>query len=297
MLKAMRITPPSVEPITLALAKQHLRVDYTDDDALIPLYISAARDYAENYTGRAFLPQTWQLSLNVFPFNMQQSWPPASRMQQRSFLNSQMEILLPFAPLSAVNSITYQNPPGTVVTMDPSQYTVNTGQEPGSVTPANGVYWPFPMPYVPDTVQINYLAGYSLVEQVDYLVMPATAPFSVTLKNPNFYGLVSIMGQPAPGDAYQGPFPLEDFSVTNGVLTANGPFGFGGLPNLAGWTMQVSYNTYAIPPAITQALLLLIADYYQNRSPQLANVKSSTMGAVHSLLAKYKLEWQGYEYE
>lgn len=296
MLKAICITPPSVEPIALAVAKQHLRVDYTDDDTLIPLYISAARDYAETYTARAFLPQTWQLSLNVFPFNMQQAWPPASRLQQRSYLNSQMEILLPVSPLMAVNSIIYQNPPGTVVTMDASQYTVNTGQEPGSVTPANGVYWPFPMPYVPDTVQINYQCGYPLGVQTDYLTMPTSGPLQVTLKNPNFAGLVTVYGQPPTGGGYQGPYNNQDFPVVNGVCTFD-PTSMEIYPDFAGWTMQITYNTYSIPPAITQALLLLIAEYYQNRSPQPSSAKSSTMDAVHALLSKYKVDWQGYDYE
>lgn len=49
-----RVTQPSVEPVTLAEAKAHLRVDIADDDGLIGLIISAAREAAEKYCSRSF---------------------------------------------------------------------------------------------------------------------------------------------------------------------------------------------------------------------------------------------------
>ena len=54
------ITPPSVEPISLADAKQYLRVDFSDDDMVIANIIIRAREYAEQITGRALATQTIQ---------------------------------------------------------------------------------------------------------------------------------------------------------------------------------------------------------------------------------------------
>lgn len=69
------VTGPVSEPIDLADAKLHLRVDGIDEDVLIEGYISAARLSIEAYAGLALLDQTWELVLDVWPgpvvdFNM-----------------------------------------------------------------------------------------------------------------------------------------------------------------------------------------------------------------------------------
>lgn len=43
------------EPISLKRAKEHLRVVTDDENALIRLYIQAAREYAEKYQNRVFV--------------------------------------------------------------------------------------------------------------------------------------------------------------------------------------------------------------------------------------------------
>jgi len=53
------VTAPAIEPITLAQAKEHLRVDGSDEDSLIGLCITAARDRIENECRRAFIRQKW----------------------------------------------------------------------------------------------------------------------------------------------------------------------------------------------------------------------------------------------
>lgn len=46
------------EPITLAEAKNHLRVMHDDEDAYIEILITAARQYAENYQNRVYVEYT-----------------------------------------------------------------------------------------------------------------------------------------------------------------------------------------------------------------------------------------------
>jgi uncharacterized phiE125 gp8 family phage protein len=55
------ITPPALEPVTLAEVKAHLKLDTDADDALLGTLITAARARAEWFTGRAFVSQSWIL--------------------------------------------------------------------------------------------------------------------------------------------------------------------------------------------------------------------------------------------
>ena len=59
------VSAPAGEPITLLEAKQHLRVDVDDDDALIGSLITAARQAAETRTGRQLMTARWKLVLDA----------------------------------------------------------------------------------------------------------------------------------------------------------------------------------------------------------------------------------------
>ena len=55
------ISGPAEEPVTLADAKLTLRVDHAEDDSRIQRMIGAAREAAEQITGRRFGRQTGEL--------------------------------------------------------------------------------------------------------------------------------------------------------------------------------------------------------------------------------------------
>jgi len=59
--------PPLAEPLTLAEAKAHLRLDGADEDALIGSLISTAREHLERETGLCLMAQTWRLYLDRWP--------------------------------------------------------------------------------------------------------------------------------------------------------------------------------------------------------------------------------------
>lgn len=54
------ITPPTAEPVTLAEAKEQLRIEasFTEEDDLIAALISTAREYCEAFCNRFFTEQT-----------------------------------------------------------------------------------------------------------------------------------------------------------------------------------------------------------------------------------------------
>ena len=61
------LTAPVVEPVTLAELKLAARLDDTRFDAVIPGLIAAARDVAQQETGRQFMQQIWRFELEEFP--------------------------------------------------------------------------------------------------------------------------------------------------------------------------------------------------------------------------------------
>src|SRR3954470_3436284 len=66
-MSSILLTPPAVEPVTLAEAKAYLRVDNDDDDAVISALIAGARGHIESQTRRALITQTWQVVRDVWP--------------------------------------------------------------------------------------------------------------------------------------------------------------------------------------------------------------------------------------
>jgi uncharacterized phiE125 gp8 family phage protein len=67
-----RSIAPEIEPVTLAEARRHLRVDAdntTEDDDITPL-IAVAREMVESYTGRVLIDQTWRLTIDDLRGNL-----------------------------------------------------------------------------------------------------------------------------------------------------------------------------------------------------------------------------------
>ena len=61
------LTAPTTEPVTLAEAKLAARIDSDAFDAMVPGLITAARQMAEQETGRLFITQTWRTELVDWP--------------------------------------------------------------------------------------------------------------------------------------------------------------------------------------------------------------------------------------
>jgi len=99
-------TPPSDEPVTLAEAKAYLKIDTTDEDALITRLISTARFRTEWHTSRALVTQGWIYHLDTWPC--------------RAVLD------IPFQPLQSVSAVTVTARDGTTTTLSSALYTVDT---------------------------------------------------------------------------------------------------------------------------------------------------------------------------
>lgn len=135
------VVAPAVEPLTLAEVKLHLREDLSEQDDLITSLIQMAREYAERYTGRAFITQTLQLSLPCFP--------------------ADGEIVLPRPPIQYVETIRYTDADGVDQLVDDALYQVDLLSEPGAVKPAYGEVWPAPRAGDYNAVRVRYVAGFA----------------------------------------------------------------------------------------------------------------------------------------
>lgn len=60
-----RVTPPAIEPVSVAELRAFLRLSHESDDALLARLTRAARERVEEETGRALVEQTWRLSADV----------------------------------------------------------------------------------------------------------------------------------------------------------------------------------------------------------------------------------------
>lgn len=61
-----QVTPPAVEPVSLARVKHHLGIpaEMAEDDTYLMSLISAARRLAEVRTGRAIMASKWRAGLS-----------------------------------------------------------------------------------------------------------------------------------------------------------------------------------------------------------------------------------------
>lgn len=148
------VTPPASEPITTTEAKNHLKVDFSDDDSYIDDLIQAARETCEQWTGRALITQTLRIKLDEFPRSI--DWNTGS-------VNHRIRV--PSPPLIAVSSIVYTDTAGASQTLSSSTYTVDSDAEPGIIVPAYGEVWPSTRT-IPNAVVITYTAGYGSASDV-----------------------------------------------------------------------------------------------------------------------------------
>jgi uncharacterized phiE125 gp8 family phage protein len=138
------VTAPAVEPITLAEAKSHIKAFTNDEDALIQIWITAARRRAETFMQRRLITQTWDYFRDCFP-----CWG--------------MEI--PNAPLQSVTSVKYVDNAGAEQTLGAAKYLVDANADPGRITPAYAEVWPVTREQM-SAVTIRFVCGYGLAAVV-----------------------------------------------------------------------------------------------------------------------------------
>lgn len=158
MLSFSLVSPPAVEPVLLDDAKQQARIDTNTDDALVASLITGARQWAEKYTGRAFVTQTWQVALDLLP-QVSGNWWDGLRQGPITGLDSVAYISLPRAPLQSITSVQYFANDDTPTLWPATNYFVDTVREPGRLALRSGSVWPAPS-RLTNGIVVTYVAGY-----------------------------------------------------------------------------------------------------------------------------------------
>jgi uncharacterized phiE125 gp8 family phage protein len=161
----VRATPPAVEPVTLAEAKAHLRVDTADDDTYIAAIIKAAREWCEEYLDRSLVHTQWTMRMDSFPH----------------------EFVLPRPPMATsgtvtATTITYTLETQAVETLDPATYRVDRHDTPGRIRVVYAGTWPAHL-FDENSVTVTWWGGYG----ADGTSVPAAIKHAMLFLIAHFY--------------------------------------------------------------------------------------------------------------
>jgi uncharacterized phiE125 gp8 family phage protein len=117
-MPAFLLTPPAAEPLSLADARQFLRVEHDADDELIAALIAAARAEVELATRRLLMMQTWRIVLH--------RWPPSGR------------IVSPASPLRTLEAVRVFDAEGEAEALDTGAFLLDTSSVPGVIVFTRG---------------------------------------------------------------------------------------------------------------------------------------------------------------
>lgn len=135
-----RTTEPASSPVTLAEAKDYLRISGTADDTGVQAMIDAATSFVEDYIGRSLIAQAWRITLDDFAD----------------------AVVLPRGPVTSITSLKYYDTAGDLQTLASTYYTLDNSSDPAFMVRNSDATWPAIMDGV-NAVQVNYATGYGTI--------------------------------------------------------------------------------------------------------------------------------------
>jgi uncharacterized phiE125 gp8 family phage protein len=152
------------ELITVADAEEFMRAEFSvSEEPLIESLITAARQWCEEYLGRAIGVQTIELRLGGFPAN-------------------DGPIILK-SPVVEVATVKYLDADGVEQTMDEDDYLVSDA-EPAEIVPVSS--WPYAFDSA-DSVRVEYDAGYSAGSPLVAPILPKTIKTAMLMMVADMY--------------------------------------------------------------------------------------------------------------
>lgn len=143
MLSLSQTTAPTIEPVSIEQAKEHIRVPFDDDNTYIGALVKAARHRVEEWSGRQLINASWTFNLNRFP--------------------GSDTILLPWSPLSSVTSVKYVDTGGNTQTVSSDVYDSDAATIIPKIFLKYNQSWPSDVRGGTNDVEIIFIAGYGAV--------------------------------------------------------------------------------------------------------------------------------------
>lgn len=143
------------EPVSLVDARLHLRIDAEEgaedrEDSLIETLILAARQAAEQFTGRLFAGGLYEMRADAFAACM----------------------LFPVAPVGEIVSVGYVDEAGALQTLDVAQYALHAHPDHPALLLVPGTSMPA-LNWAPGSVRVQFKGGYSEDNPVPAAVIAA----------------------------------------------------------------------------------------------------------------------------
>ncbi len=140
-----RLTQPVVEPVSLAEAKTHCRVDSDEasENTYLMSLVAAAREWVEDYIDRSLVKTEWQMRLDKFPPEIELPRPP----------------MLPVTADTPVTLTYTVNQTGQTATLSTASYRVDSDSTPGVLRNLYGGTWPSNLDD-PGSITVTWWAGY-----------------------------------------------------------------------------------------------------------------------------------------
>ncbi len=272
------------EPLSLAEAKLHLRVDVTDDDALITACITAARMHAEMLTRRSFISQAWKLVIDSFPGAAMTGvvWGKTWTLPGNAIILERSQVI-------AVSSINYLDMSGNRQTMPTTDYFVDYGSQPCRITPVFGKIWPIPMPQI-GSVEVDFTSGYAAP------ILANTSNSTIAVQgNWKTYAVGDVVRFSNTGGYLPIPLqPLTDYYIQSvvspGVYTLSTTSG--GTPITLTYAGEGTSFIGVVPEGIKSWMKIRIGSLYQHREEILIAERSGKiqdLPYVDRLLDPYKV--------
>lgn len=167
-----RVSHPEIEPVSLAEIRRHVREfdDVTENDDDLEALIIGAREWAEDYTGRALIDQSWRLTIHGCPGSFaggdnvggtrDGSLPVGYGYYCGAWSwGRNGEILLRKAPVLAISSFVSVDSDGAETTIDPATYELREADSKWPrLVALNGASWSASMS---GDLRIEYRAGFA----------------------------------------------------------------------------------------------------------------------------------------